>query len=74
MQQSVPFSENRTMPATLKEEVIDLIRKLPDDATLTDIVEELYVRQKIEKGIAQLDAGESLSTDEVKQRLGRWLK
>lgn len=62
------------MPATLKEEVIDLIRKLPDDATLTDIVEELYVRQKIEKGIAQLDAGESLSTDEVKQRLGRWLK
>lgn len=62
------------MPATVKEEVIDLIRKLPDDATLTDIVEELYVRHKIEKGIAQLDAGESLSTDEVKQRLGRWLK
>lgn len=62
------------MAATLKEEVIDLIRKLPDDATLTDIVEELYVRQKIEKGIAQLDAGESLSTEEVKQRLSRWLK
>ncbi len=62
------------MPTTLKEEVIDLIRKLPDDATLTDIVEELYVRQKIEKGIAQLDAGESLSTEEVKQRLSRWLK
>jgi hypothetical protein len=61
------------MPATLKEEVIDLIRKLPDDATLTDIVEELYVRQKIEKGIAQLDAGESLSTEKVKQRLSRWL-
>ena len=62
------------MAATLKEEVIDLIRKLPEDATLTDIVEELYVRQKIEKGIAQLDAGESLSTEEVKQRLSRWLK
>ena len=62
------------MSTTLKEEVIDLIRKLPDDATLTDIVEELYVRQKIEKGIAQLDAGESLSTEEVKQRLSRWLK
>lgn len=62
------------MSTTLKEEVIDLIRKLPDDATLTDIVEELYVRQKIEKGIAQLDAGESLSTEEVKQRLSRRLK
>ncbi|HUE73209.1 MAG TPA: hypothetical protein VMP01_20150 [Pirellulaceae bacterium] len=62
------------MSTTLKEEVIDLIRKLPDDATLTDIVEELYVRQKIEKGIAQLDAGESLSTEEVRQRLSRWLK
>jgi predicted transcriptional regulator len=66
--------EKHEMSTTLKEEVIDLIRKLPDDATLTDIVEELYVRQKIEKGIAQLDAGESLSTEEVKQRLSRWLK
>lgn len=61
------------MPATLKEEVIDLIRKLPDDVTLTDIVEELYVRQKVEKGLAQLDAGEELSTADVRLRLSRWL-
>jgi predicted transcriptional regulator len=61
------------MHAVDKEQIIELVRRLPDDATLSDIVEALYVRQSIENGIAQLDAGEGLSTEEVKQRMSRWL-
>ena len=61
------------MRPTLKDDLINLIRKLPDDATLADIMEVFYVRHKVEKGIAQLDAGQSLSTEEVEQRLRRWI-
>lgn len=58
---------------TTKELVIELIRKMPEDATLTDIMEELYIRQKIDVGLRQLDAGETLEHAEVKQRMARWL-
>ena len=56
-----------------KEAVIELIRKLPDDATLADIMEELYVRQKIDEGLRQLDAGEGIDHDAAKAKLSRWL-
>ena len=61
------------MPATIKDNVIDMIRRMPDDATVTDIMAELYVRQKIDVGLQQLDEGKSLSQEEVEQRLSRWL-
>lgn len=62
-----------TMPATIKDTVIDMIRRMPDDASVTDIMAELYVRQKIDVGLQQLDNGQSLSQEEVEQRLSRWL-
>jgi|tagenome__1003787_1003787.scaffolds.fasta_scaffold20261107_2 predicted transcriptional regulator len=61
------------MTATVKENVIDMIRRMPDDATVTDIMAELYVRQKIDAGLQQLDAGQTLSQEEVDQRLSQWL-
>ena len=61
------------MAATLKDDVIELIRRLPDNVTLPDIMEELYVRQKIQRGLTQLDSGQGMTTDEAKQRLRRWL-
>ncbi|GAE26682.1 hypothetical protein JCM9140_2769 [Halalkalibacter wakoensis JCM 9140] len=59
---------------TTKEEVIKLIKDLPENATLEDIMRELYVRSKIEKGIRELNAGKVVSHDEVKEKLGKRLK
>lgn len=56
-----------------KEAVIEIIRRMPDDATLPDIMEELYVRQKIDEGLRQLDAGEGIPHEEVERRLAKWL-
>ena len=36
---------------TAKEEVRDLLEKLPDDASLDDIQYHIYVCQKIQKGL-----------------------
>ena len=61
------------MSATIKDNVIDMIRRMPDDATVADIMAELYVWQKIDTGLQQLDEGQSLTQEEVEQRLSRWL-
>jgi hypothetical protein len=58
---------------TIKDNVIEMIRRMPEDVTVTDIMAELYVRQKIDVGLQQLDDGQSLSQEEVEQRLSRWL-
>jgi predicted transcriptional regulator len=61
------------MTTKIKDNVIEMIRRMPDDATVTDIMAELYVRQKIDVGLQQLDDGQALSQEEVEQRLSRWL-
>jgi predicted transcriptional regulator len=58
---------------TTKEEVIKLIKNLPENVTLEDIMRELYVRSKIEKGIQELNVGKVVSHDEVKGKLEKWL-
>ena len=66
------------MTNTLKEEVIALIRKLPEDATLDDIMYHLYVKKKILIGIKEVEQGKLIPHEKVmenaKKRLEKWLK
>jgi hypothetical protein len=59
--------------STTKEQVIELIERMPEGATLPEIMAELYVRRKIDVGLDQLDKGQSLSQKNVEERLARWL-
>jgi len=59
---------------TIKEKVIESIKKLPDNANYDDIMESIYVQQMITKGIEQLDKGEYISHEDVKERFREWLK
>lgn len=56
-----------------KEAVLELIRQMPDDVTVPDIMAELYVRQKVEAGLRELDADQGIDHAEAKKRLSRWL-
>ena len=58
--------------STAKNDVRELLDRLPDDATLEDIQHSLYVRQKIERGLAQEAAGQTLSQEDVEARVGTW--
>ncbi len=66
------------MTSNLKEEIIDLIRKLPEDATIDDIMYHLYVKKKILAGLKDIDQGKIVPHEKVmenaKARLERWLK
>lgn len=59
---------------TTKEKAVQIISDLPDDATILDIMDELYVQLKIETGLRQLDTGQGIPHSEVKKRLRKWLK
>lgn len=58
------------MPRITRERMIEAIRELPEDASVDDAIERLVFLAKIEEGLAQLDRGEGIPHDEVKQRLG----
>ena len=58
---------------TAKEEVIDLLNQLPDDSTLEEIQYHLYVRQKIQRGLQEVDQGNVKSQEEVENRMKKWL-
>jgi len=55
----------------VKQEVIKMIRMMPEDISVADIMAELYFRQKVDSGLRQLDEGKGLSHDMVKARIGR---
>lgn len=62
------------MGSTPKQAVIDMIQRLPDDASVEDIMAALYFRERVDEGLRQLDAGEGIDHEEAKQRLSKWLK
>jgi predicted transcriptional regulator len=59
---------------TTKEKVIRAVRDLPEDASFEDAMERLLFLAKIEKGLRQADAGQTVSHDQVKERMAKWLK
>lgn len=57
-----------------KQQILKAIEDLPDDASVEDAIDRLYLLYKIDKGIHQADRGELLSQDEARQRMAKWLK
>ena len=58
----------------LKEEVISLIKELPEDITLDDIIYHLYVKQKLLKAKEDIAQGRTYSHEQVKDMAEKWLK
>lgn len=60
--------------AHVKEQVIELIKSLPEDSTLEDIHYHLYVREKVEHGLKAIDEGRLVSQEDAEKRVEGWLK
>ena len=58
---------------TTKEEVIDVVADLPDDASIEDAMERLLFLAKVERGIQQADAGQTIPHAQVRERMAKWL-
>jgi len=58
---------------TNKEIVQDLLRRIPDDASLQDIARELEFIAAVRQGLSELDNGETVSIEEVEKELPSWI-
>ena len=58
---------------TVKEEVIRLIEALPDDVTTDDVLAEIHFKMQVDAGRKQLEAGQGIPHEVVKERMARWL-
>ncbi len=60
--------------ATEKENIINMIKNLSDDVSMEDIIEAIYVRKKIEKGLKDSEEGRVYTNEEAKELLKKWLQ
>ena len=58
--------------STIKEIAIDLIKHLPNNCTFEDIQYELYAKQKIEKGLKDIEEGNILTEKEMDIEIQSW--
>jgi len=58
--------------ASVKERVLDMVEKLPDNVTFSEIMSELYFRLQVETGLKELDEGKGIPHDEVKKKASSW--
>lgn len=56
----------------MKELVMEVTNALPDTATFDDIIEAIYIRLKIEKGIEDSQNNSRLSTEELLKEIEKW--
>jgi len=58
-----------TMPS-VKDEVRQLIERLPDDATWEDVEYQIYFRRAVEAGLRESEAGRVVPAAEIRRRFG----
>ena len=56
--------------ASVKQEAQELVQDLPDDATWEDLMYRIYVRQAIEAGLRDSEAGRTVDVKDVRAMFG----
>lgn len=55
---------------SLREEVHRIAEELQEGATWDDVMYQVYVRRKIERGLDDMEAGRTISLEEIKREFG----
>jgi hypothetical protein len=55
-----------------KEEVLELVRQLPDEVDVEEVIYRLYLREKLAAAEADIAAGRTLSLEEVREQARTW--
>lgn len=56
-----------------KSDVLELLRDMPEDLDIDKFIYTLFVRRKIEQGLADADAGDEISHEEFVKLSDEWL-
>ncbi|MDP3775507.1 MAG: hypothetical protein Q8Q85_14705 [Gemmatimonadales bacterium] len=55
---------------TVKQQALNAVQSLPDSATFEDVLERLLFISKVERGLAEADAGQLIPHEQIKARFG----
>ena len=58
--------------STVKEQFIKLIEDQPDDSSSEEILREMAFAAMVDRGIADSDAGRTISNSEMASRIESW--
>lgn len=58
--------------ATAKDELMKLLEEQPEDSSSEELVKELAFHVMVQKGLADSDAGRTISNDEMGRRIRSW--
>ncbi|OEF97221.1 hypothetical protein [Desulfuribacillus alkaliarsenatis] len=56
-----------------KEEILKIIKEMPENSTVEDIMYRIYARAQIEAGLKELDEGKGIPHKEAMERVSKWL-
>jgi hypothetical protein len=57
---------------TLKQEALNVISKLPDTTDIDEIMYRLFVIDKVRKGRAAIQQGDTISLEDLKKEVESW--
>jgi hypothetical protein len=56
----------------VKDRVLRTVEEMPDDISFEEVMERIFILQKIERGRQQIAAGEGVPHDQAKRQMKRW--
>jgi predicted transcriptional regulator len=57
---------------TAKQEVRKLLERVAEDASFEEIQYHIYVHQKVDRGLDDVEKGRVVSQQEAEERMARW--
>ena len=57
---------------TTKQRILHAIEELPEETTFEEAIERLLFVSRLERRLAELDAGHSIPHEEARRRLSTW--
>jgi predicted transcriptional regulator len=60
--------------ATAKEQLSELIKRLPDDSSYDDLVREIAFDLMVKRGLKDSDEGRVVTNDQMHRRIKIWQK
>jgi hypothetical protein len=61
-------------PKPLVDTTIDVLKNLPPDSTIEDIMYELHLTDQVLQGLDDAEKGRVLSTSQLLDRMQKWRK
>ena len=58
--------------STAKEQMTRIIGQQPEDSSYEELLRELAVARIVERGLADSDAGRTVSDEEARRRIDSW--